>query len=166
MENVTIQIATVEQKPVLANLLELYQYDFSEFDQADVGEDGRYGYRWLDSYWEDIERYPFLIMLGGKPAGFVLVNRPTHKGGDPEAHSVAEFFVLRKYRRQGIGEEAVRQLLTRLPGKWEILQEGSNEPSREFWRNVIERSTQGKYEESSFFSEAKRVEIHILSFTS
>ena len=36
--------ATIEQKPLLANLLELYAYDFTEFCDFDIGDDGFYGY--------------------------------------------------------------------------------------------------------------------------
>lgn len=32
--------ATIEQKPVLHNLLELYAYDFTEFCDFDIGDDG------------------------------------------------------------------------------------------------------------------------------
>ena len=33
-----------EQEPILANLLELYAHDFSEFHNLDLGPDGRFGY--------------------------------------------------------------------------------------------------------------------------
>ncbi len=35
--------ATADQAPILANLLELYAHDFSEFHDLDIGEDGRFG---------------------------------------------------------------------------------------------------------------------------
>ena len=37
--------ATQEQAPVLANLLELYIHDFSEFHDVELDEDGRFGYQ-------------------------------------------------------------------------------------------------------------------------
>ena len=39
--------ATAAQAPILANLLELYAHDFSEFHDLNIGEDGRFGYRSL-----------------------------------------------------------------------------------------------------------------------
>ncbi len=33
---------------------------------------------------------------------------------------MAEFFVLRRWRRTGVGRAAVRDLLERFPGTWEI----------------------------------------------
>ena len=45
--------ATAEQQPVLANLLELYAHDFSEFHQVALNDDGRFGYADLPRYWSD-----------------------------------------------------------------------------------------------------------------
>jgi hypothetical protein len=36
-----------EHVPILANLLELYAHDFSEFHSLDIGADGRFGYKSL-----------------------------------------------------------------------------------------------------------------------
>ena len=88
-----------EDRPVLRHLLELYRYDFSEFDDADVGAHGEFGYRYLDHYWTDPERRPLLFRTAGRWSGFALV-----RTGDP--NDMAEFFVLRKYRRTGVGSEA------------------------------------------------------------
>jgi predicted acetyltransferase len=67
--------ATIEQKPILANLLELYAHDFTEFFDFDIGSNGYYGYENLSLYWVDSNRYPFLIYFEGKLAGFVLVQK-------------------------------------------------------------------------------------------
>ena len=42
--------ATSEQRPILANLLELYAHDFSEFYDLELGADGRFGYKHLTEY--------------------------------------------------------------------------------------------------------------------
>jgi hypothetical protein len=39
--------AARNQQPILANLLELYAHDFSEFHGIELGEDGRFGYQHL-----------------------------------------------------------------------------------------------------------------------
>ena len=67
--------ATPEQEPILANLLELYVHDFSEFLDLDIGEDGRFGYPSLSLYWSEPGRHPFLIRADGKLAGLALVKR-------------------------------------------------------------------------------------------
>ena len=66
---------TIEQKPILANLLELYAYDFSEYCDFDIGENGFYGYEHLAAYWSNENRFPYLIYVGNKLAGSSLVSK-------------------------------------------------------------------------------------------
>jgi predicted acetyltransferase len=128
--NVEVVEATIADKGVLSRLLELYQHDFSEFEPADVGDDGLYGYRYLDAYWTEPARHPFLFRADGKWAGFALV-----VAGEP--HDMSEFFVMRKYRRSGVGKQAARQVFARFPGKWTVRQMRRNGPSTIFWRDAI-----------------------------
>jgi hypothetical protein len=65
-----------EQEPIIANLLELYIHDFSEFNNCELGEDGRFGYRRLPLYWNEPGRHPFLVRIDGKLAGVVLIASP------------------------------------------------------------------------------------------
>src|SRR5216684_1942821 len=78
-ENTSMQVevvpATTEQQPVLANLLELYAHDFSEFSDLKIGVDGRFGYEPLPLYWRESNRFPFLVRANGNLAGFVLVQQ-------------------------------------------------------------------------------------------
>jgi len=138
--------ATVDQKPVIRHLLELYLYDFSEFDGADVDSHGLYGYDHLDAYWVDEYRHPFLIRADGRWAGFALVMEMG--GGDQAAfHWMAEFFVMRKYRRQGVGQQAACEVFDRFPGMWRVAQIRTNEPAQRFWRTTIGHYTEGMFEE-------------------
>ena len=50
---------------------------------------------------------------------------------------MAEFFVMRKYRRGGIGNEAARTLFARFPGKWQVRQERANGAATLFWHTAI-----------------------------
>jgi hypothetical protein len=74
--------ATPEHQPLLANLLELYMHDFSEFHNLELGPDGRFGYKHLPLYWLDPDRHPFLLRQHGKLAGFVLVKRGSEISGN------------------------------------------------------------------------------------
>lgn len=47
------------QKSVLRQLMELYKYDFSEYELDDVNEQGYYDYAYLDHYWTEDGRYAF-----------------------------------------------------------------------------------------------------------
>ncbi len=146
MDSIDLHLATVEDKAVLRHLLELYAYDFTEYDAVDVDIHGLYGYHRLDHYWTDEGRSPFLIRVDGKWAGLALVREVTLPDGRP-AHSIAEFFVMRKYRRQGVGEEVARRLFDMFPGTWEVGQIPTNLPGQAFWRAVIGDYTGGHFEE-------------------
>jgi predicted acetyltransferase len=90
----------------------------SEFLPLQPGPDGRFGYARLALYWsEPATRWAFLIRCDEKVAGFALVTRGSPGSDDPEALDVAEFFVLRRHRRSGIGREAAVALWI-TPGHW------------------------------------------------
>jgi predicted acetyltransferase len=129
--------ALAEQQPVLANLLELYAHDFSEFHEVQIGADGRFGYSSLPLYWSEPERHPFLVWVDGKLAGLVLLKRGSHVSDNPNVMDVAEFFILRAYRRQGIGSYVAHDLWRRFPGSWEVRVMQSNVSAFEFWSRAI-----------------------------
>jgi predicted acetyltransferase len=149
--NVEILPASITDKPALERLMELYCYDFSAFDGADVDAHGRFGYPFLDLYWSEQGRHPFLLRVDGNLAGFVLVNKHTLL---PDSEwSIAEFFVMRKYRRHGLGQRAAHFVFDQFRGRWEVAQIASNLEAQLFWRKVIGEYTGGKFEEFVFDDE-------------
>ncbi len=145
--NIQVTPASVLERPILRHLMELYQYDFSEFDATDHGPHGLYDYPYLDHYWVEPERSPFLVCVGGKLAGFVLVARYNYLTGCRDNWVMAEFFILRKYRRQGIGEHVAGYIFDQFPGPWQVAQIDENPVAIAFWRKVIQRYTGGGYVE-------------------
>jgi predicted acetyltransferase len=129
--------AAREQEPILANLLELYAHDFSEFHDLDLGKDGRFGYSQLSLYWRDPGRHPFLVRMDGELAGFVLVKTGSEISGSETVWDMAEFFVVRGNRRRGIGTEIAHEVWKRFPGWWEVRAMQSNRPARQFWEHAI-----------------------------
>lgn len=134
-------------REVLRHLVDLYAYDFSAFMSLDVEETGRFAFEDLSPYWTDPSRHPFFVRSGGKLAGFGLVHERSRLSGTNGIRDMAEFFILRRYRRRGIGEMAARAIFDRLPGSWEIRQRTSNVDAVAFWRRVIERYTHGAFRE-------------------
>jgi predicted acetyltransferase len=116
-----------------------------EENLKDVNEHGLYGYTYFDYYWTEDTRHPFFIRVDGKLAGFALINEYCYVVKEPGTKSIAEFFVMRKYRRKGIGKSVAVQVFDRFPGKWEVIQHGENEPSKIFWEKVIREYTSGNY---------------------
>jgi predicted acetyltransferase len=144
---IEISPAGLSEKPVLQQMLELYQYDFSEFDAADIEPSGAYGYPYLDKYWIEPGRTPFLIRVNGNLAGFVLVARYDYISGLHDDWVVSEFFIMRKYRHNGVGEYVARYIFDQFPGNWQVGQITENLPAIEFWHKVIERYTNGNFQE-------------------
>jgi len=134
---IEILAAKREDESVLANLLELYVYEFSELLGIDAGEDGRFGYPQLSLYWSEPERYPFLVRVDGKLAGFVLVKRGQGIDGGGTVWDVAEFFVLRAYRRRGVGIRVAHEVWRRSPGQWEVRVMEVNSPALCFWTDAV-----------------------------
>lgn len=142
---IRIQAVPIEDKPVLRNLLELYSHDFSEFDGADVDDCGLYGYPYyFDDYWTEEGRHPFFIRVDGRLAGFVMVRDSTNTGF---AHEIAEFFIMRKYRRSGVGKNVAWRIFDMLPGTWRVYEVEENKPAQAFWRRVISEYADGDYHE-------------------
>jgi predicted acetyltransferase len=119
----------------------LYAYDFSEFHGIEIGSDGRFGYTHLPLYWSEADRHPFLVRIDGRLAGLVLVRRGSEVSGDATAWDMAEFFVLRGYRRRGIGTQVAHQIWKQFPGRWEVRVMESNLSAFHFWLNAISEFT-------------------------
>jgi predicted acetyltransferase len=144
-----IKIITInyEQKSVLRNLLELYKYDFSQYDQEDINESGLYGYKYLDHYWTEEGRHPFFINVNDKLAGFALIRQIDLDDTNRRTYSLAEFFIMKKYRKKCIGRKVAVELFNRFPGEWKVAQTETNLPAQKFWRKVIGEYTSDNFEE-------------------
>jgi predicted acetyltransferase len=137
MTNLEIIPAARGQMPILANLFELYAHDFSEFLDLDLGPDGRFGYQGLPLYWTDPARHALLARVDGKLAGFALVKHGSEVSGDQSVWDMVEFFVVRRYRRLGIGTEVAHQVWRMFPGRWEVRVMEANRAALPFWERAI-----------------------------
>lgn len=143
---ITLQRMPVEEKALLVRLMELYSYEFSEFSRDDINEYGYYGYAHIDDYWNEEGRFPYLIRVDGKIAGFALVCPWCNYRKEANARCIGEFFVMLKYRRMGVGKQVAMRLFDRHPGKWEVCYWKNNVPASLFWKNVVEEYTKGHYQ--------------------
>ena len=60
-------------------------------------------------------------------------------------YAMAEFFVMHKYRRCGVGREAAFWLFSHFPGKWQLMHHGKNAAGGRFWAEAVSRYTHGRY---------------------
>ena len=139
---VSVTPAGAAERTLIEGLFQFYLYDFSEMEPPEATdlvfeEDGRYRpFPPLATYWDEADGWPLLIRVDGRPAGFALINSHSHKGGRVE-FNMGEFFVARKYRAGGIAAEALRQVLERHPGRWEVAVVARNARAKVFWPRAI-----------------------------
>ena len=139
--------AKPEEIPILRRLMQLYLYEIFSIAGWDIGADGTYGTaRHTEGFWSDGKHRSFFITVDGKLAGFVIVGEESHFGG-PGTRQLSEFFVLRAYRRRGVGARAATRVFDMFPGRWEVIQLSRNVDAQAFWRAVIDDYTGGRFED-------------------
>jgi predicted acetyltransferase len=171
---IDIVAATAGDFASVSNLFQLYAYDMSEFMGFDVDATGKFASsQSLWNYWggaagtgelrwpAEWRGYPFLVRADDRLAGFALVRKLSEAALD-----MGEFFVLRKFRRTGLGAHVAREMFDRFPGTWEVRELPPNLGAQAFWRNVISEYTNGQFEEGRKYFEAYRGEFVFQKFAS
>lgn len=143
--DIRLEKASQDQKALLNNLMEFYCYDFSELLHTDVDGDGLFKYKYLDQYWTEEGRHPYFILVDGRYAGFVLINQHFLVLEAENGHSIAEFFVMRKYRRRGIGQQIAQKAYELFPGPWEVSVVEFHKDAVAFWERTIKNYTRNRY---------------------
>lgn len=130
------------------NVYPLYLHDLSAYTSYySLGRDGLWRPDHLDDWLTGSPlQHAFAIMAEREPAGFVFV------GQAPFAHMtpgrdfrLCEFFVLNRFRRQGVGRAAAIAAFDRFRGDWEVTEVPRNEGAIAFWRRVIGGYTGGRF---------------------
>jgi predicted acetyltransferase len=133
----------------LYRMLELYQHDLSDIWDQELDIHGEYGYE-LDRFMSQSEAWAYVFRSSGNLAGFALVDTQVRITGDD--FWMDQFFVLKKYRRQGIGAEGALKVFARHPGRWQVGEMPENVAAQAFWRKLIGAYTAGKYTEERLTS--------------
>ena len=95
---------------------------------------------------EDREAFFIKEQETDKLLGFVMIN--TYVQRWETGHSIAEFMVLPKFRRTGIGKRVARACFDRYPGNWEVSPSYGSGQAYEFWKRLIRKSA-NHWEEGS-----------------
>lgn len=158
---VEMHLCGVEGKFIINNIYPLYLYDLSEIWGHQTN---RYGVfeeddtqtlteqnRFFDIWWEHPGvLFPYLIKVDDLPAGLAFVATPPYTPCPSYInYYLNEFFLLRQYRGKGVGEQAIRQLIDKMPGHWELQTNPTNRNGRaqKFWRKTLDACTNGSYNE-------------------
>lgn len=128
----------------LQQMLELYQYELSDIWHQELDAEGRYGYD-LRKHRQGLECFAYVALKDGVHAGFALVSPAwvTRTQG----LWMEQFFVLKRYRRSGLGRAFARHVLASHPGPWEVGQMTANAAAQVFWRSVIGELCAGAFAE-------------------
>lgn len=146
---VSLAEVTEASRPALANLFQLYAYDWSELLPLDVGQDGRFADALFSRYaTRGAEQHELLVYAAERLVGFAIVTERSRLTGQTGICDMAEFFVMRRYRRRGVGHAAAAAVFDRFRGRrWEVRQQDGNANATAFWRKVIADYTAGNYQE-------------------
>ena len=142
---VDIFLAPIKKKHVIRHLLELYNHDMSEWEQKDVNEAGLFDYRFLDNYWTEKGRYPYLITADGHYCGFAFVRTAPEQD---DYNSIAEFFIMRKYRKHGLARRLLEYVHEHHPGEWTHAAHINNLVSQAMCRKVFPTLAVGEVKET------------------
>ena len=134
-----------ESDALLRNLFEHYCHDMSEWFDLDTGADGSYSYDTSSVWAEGHEAY--VTKIGDSIAGFALIGPGADWPGGIGAKDVHEFFVMRKFRRRGVGQRMATLLWNEHPGDWLVRVFEANGPAVLFWRTAISLYCLGSYHE-------------------
>ncbi|ANF98580.1 acetyltransferase [Paenibacillus bovis] len=155
-----ITLCPVEESHIILNLYPFYLYDLSEIWERQPNRHGVFeeedSYRTLAEQ-SDVFRiwwqhpgilFPYLIRVGGIPAGFALVATPpyipTH---EPIDYFMHEFFIMRPFRGQGLAAQAARHIFGQFRGSWGLHTNPTehNQHAIHFWNRLLADYTNNKY---------------------
>ena len=149
LAKVEIQPQQPGEAPVLANLFELYLHDMAEWFGFDLAADGRYGYELTPG------KATYLIRVDGALAGFALTHSAAPWLDESDSMDIAEFFIVRRFRRHGLGAQAAGWLWDRHPARWLVRVYEANLPAVPFWRGAIAAYTNQAFTEERCIIEDK-----------
>jgi len=94
-----------------------------------------------------------IVKADGEIAGFVLLSLDVPKeymkwSTAEKTNVISDFFIMRKYRRKGIGQHIACLLFEEFKGSWEVRQTAANQPAYTFWKHVISNYKNNDYQEN------------------
>lgn len=137
---VQLERVTESTRQTLWNLLQYMLFETSPSGKNVANEDGSFDYKYFDNYFTDSDRDAYLIKSKtGELMGFVMINQYLQKV--KTGHSIAEFLVLPRFRRNGVGSEVAKRCFAMYPGNWEVGPADGSESAYRFWKTVIDETT-------------------------
>ena len=144
--NLILEKVKNDKKDVLYRLLQYSLYDESINDGNEMNDEGIFEYKYFDNYFTDDDREAYFIKNEetNKLLGFVMINTFMQKSNN--GHSIAEFMVIPKYRKNKIGKEIAIRCFNMYKGNWEVSPSIGSEQAYLFWKKVIDEYTDNNNE--------------------
>ena len=137
---VQLERVTEKTRQTLWNLLQYMLFETSPSGKNVANEDGSFDYKYFDNYFTDEDRDAYLIKSKtGELMGFVMINQYLQKV--KTGHSIAEFLVLTRFRKNGVGSEVAKRCFAMYPGNWEVGPADGSDSAYRFWKAVIDGVT-------------------------
>lgn len=136
--NISITPIGIKDKEVLKKLIKEYEKELLNIENPDK-------YKYLDSYWEKENRFPYFIEVDEKIGGFILVN--SHNLINKDGKNIAEFYIKKEFRSKGIGKISAFKVFNLFTGNWEVRELKENIPAQNFWRKIIKEYTNDDFKE-------------------
>lgn len=137
-----MQITKVVQdgKAILTQLMTLFLHDLSEFNSdLEINQsNGLFEFDVLEWFFEKEGLTPFFILNDEKIIGFILLQSGPFSNQEFADYVLNSFFILRKYRRRGLGRKACKEFFKQFPGRYAISQVKTNLPAIQFWKSIYQ----------------------------
>ena len=139
--NIILDRVTKENKDVLFRLLEYSLFEESSNDGNEMNDEAIFEYKYFDSYFTENDREAFFVreQETNKLLGFVMIN--TYMQKCSSGHSIAEFMIIPKYRRNKIGKKVAFECFDMYKGNWEVSPSYGSDSAYNFWKKVIDEYT-------------------------
>ncbi|MBO2454511.1 GNAT family N-acetyltransferase [Actinomadura barringtoniae] len=142
MGELSVRVPTQADRPAMERLWLMFQHDMSQFRHDLPFTDGSFRTERLEAAFTDPDRVAYLVTSDDRPVAFAIV-----RGLNEHRRVMNSFFVVRGLRRSGVGLHAVREVVARHPGAWEIAFQGENTGAVQFWRHTAEAIAPGRWTE-------------------
>ncbi len=133
--------AHLKDKDILHRLLQYSLYEESLYDQNEMNEYALFDYEKFDCYFGGSDREAYFIREQDtdKLLGFVMIDTCIQK--DSTAHTIKEFLVIPKYRKNKVGKKAAFACFDMYKGNWEVSPSFGSSLAHNFWKKVIDGYT-------------------------
>ena len=110
-----------------------YLRELSQFDpNVKFDRQGTPIYKWLDLYWEDDDRFPFMLLVGGQFAGLALIREL-----DTKNYEVAEFYVVPEFRKDHNALDFATKVIKSFDGDFVFSTRFENQRAVRFWDKFV-----------------------------